>query len=103
MIKLYKEIYVTEDKDNYRLDLCCGDADMTVYYKIAESLKRYAKFVKEIDAPITPVNIYKFQGIEFWLMFDDMIGEPFISIERKYEYAPIKDLAVRCLNNVFKE
>lgn len=81
------------DKINY-LDLNLFDPSMKTFGIISKLLEEdnNVQIIKQEITFETPVNVYNYKGIVFSLLFDEMIDEPFISIEKKYDYKPIVDL-----------
>lgn len=81
------------DKINY-LDLNLFDPSMKTFDIISKLLEEdnNVQIIKQEITFETPVNVYNYKGIVFSLLFDEMIDEPFISIEKKYDYKPIVDL-----------
>lgn len=81
------------DKINY-LDLNLFDPSMKTFDIISKLLEEdnNVQIIKQEITFETPINMYNYKGIVFSLLFDEMIDEPFISIEKKYDYKPIVDL-----------
>ncbi len=81
------------DKINY-LDLNLFDPSMKTFDIISKLLEEdnNVQIIKQEITFETPINVYNYKGIVFSLLFDEMIDEPFISIEKKYDYKPIVDL-----------
>lgn len=81
------------DKINY-LDLSLFDPSMKTFDIISKLLEEdnNVQIIKQEITFETPINVYNYKGIVFSLLFDEMIDEPFISIEKKYDYKPIVDL-----------
>lgn len=71
---------------------------MKNYYKLAEILKDKAKLIKHFTTFETPIYMYKYENIEFSLLFDEMIDEPFISVKKDYNYKRIELLIQDIIN-----
>ena len=70
------------------------DVDMSKFDAIEKKLKGSSdvEFIKKVLTFETPIVDFKYQGIEFSLLFDELENETFIAVLKPFDYQKIKKM-----------
>lgn len=86
--------YTEHIKSVIQIRINSVDRNMEIYDLIINALdsNHDVRCIRKTMTPETPISIYKYKNIPFYVLFDEFTEETFISIEKEYNYKLIEML-----------
>ncbi len=90
--------YIINIEHGTQIRIDCEDINMKIHDKLISFLDNcdIVELIKTVNTFETPISDYKYKGIPFSVLFDEMLDETFVFVGKEYDYTIIESLLQKC-------